>query len=173
MAKFFLFLGVFIFAIGIILWLISMVNPAWVKVKNRFDGFIKFFAGGLAGLIISGVIGMQFDNNSDKNKNLLSSPVTNVEPSPKHTQTKNIQEWASVLKGKKREEVIKMLGKPDSATEYEKTSIGLVRYVQYAYRKNVISEHTGKIEDLYIMFDWDNTKEISVGYSGKKIELMF
>ena len=24
-----------------------------------------------------------------------------------------------------------------------------------------------------IMFDWDNTKEISVGYSGKKIELMF
>ena len=45
--KIFSTIGVIAFLLGVVLFLVSLINPSWVKVEGRMQGFISFVGGGL------------------------------------------------------------------------------------------------------------------------------
>jgi hypothetical protein len=116
---------------------------------------------------------LEIGTKSYSNNEKSISTTNRSAPVNANTSSKSIYEWAQILKGTDRDAVVRMLGKPDYAQEDGKVAGGAVRFIQYVYRDRVENEHTGKLDNLYIVFDWNSTRKISAGATGKELDLMF
>lgn len=112
-------------------------------------------------------------NSRQLEKTEITTSTVSTQLATENPSRKTIYEWAAVLKGTNRDAVVRVLGKPDYAQEDGKVAGGAVRFIQYVYQDKVENEHTGKLDNLYITFDWNSTRKISAGATGTELDLMF
>jgi TonB family protein len=143
----------------------------------RYVGCVKCEAGGgrLAFRLVAWALGIYGAMH------LLSLPPAGEPVAAQQRQSastasipKQIEQWAQTIKrDSKPEDVIQLLGRPDSASEVGPALSGVNRWLIFEYRDLAINRYTGKTESLWVAFSWGSAWSIKEGSSETEIELPF